>query len=145
MTSTVAPRPAQCFRLDSSPAPARQARRAVRENVEARGLCCSDPAIGECTDTLLLIVSELVTNATRHSHGPQEMRIAWDGPEITLEVDDDTPAVPCVRPASERGETGGFGMDLIDQLARAWGTRPRPGGRTGKTVYVCFVFPAPAV
>ncbi|MER7960085.1 ATP-binding protein [Streptomyces sp. NPDC096030] len=144
MTSLLAPSPTRHLALDEAAAPAREARHAVQDEIEAHGLgSTAGSAAGECAETTMLIVSELVTNAARHSHGPQTMRICWDGPALTLEVDDDTPAAPRIRPASERGETGGFGMDLIDQLAHSWGTRPRPGGRTGKTVYVTIIFPAP--
>ncbi|MFF7182970.1 ATP-binding protein [Streptomyces sp. NPDC008121] len=141
MISALAPRVTHRLELSGSDAPARQARHAVQADLEARGLGCADPAIEECAGMTMLIVSELVTNATRHSHGPQEMRIRWDGQQLTLEVDDDTPAAPRIRPPSERGETGGFGMDLIDQLSDSWGTRPRPDHCTGKTVYVCIIFP----
>ncbi|MGW2207481.1 ATP-binding protein [Streptomyces sp. NPDC001774] len=136
MTSTLAPSPVRHLPLDTSPAPARTARHAVQDSLEEHGICCTGPATGDCAQSILLIVSELVTNATRHSHGPQEMRIRWNGPQITLEVDDDLPTIPRIRPEHERGETGGFGMDLIDQLSDTWGTHPRPCHRPGKTVYV---------
>lgn len=139
MTSTLARRSTQRFELNRCPTPARQARKAVREDLEARSLDCAD-AEG-CVQAALLIVSELVTNAIRHSCGPQEMRIRWDGYQMTLEVDDDTPGIPQIRPVGERGETGGFGMDLIDQLADSWGTHLRPDQCPGKTVYVTIGFP----
>lgn len=121
---------------------ARDARHKLKECLESKGLTsAADPAVKAKADAALLIVTELVTNAYRHSTGLRQMRTRWDGPDLTIEIDDDGAAtVPVVRPHDERGEDGGFGMALVDQLADGWGVQCR-AGRRGKTVYARIRFP----
>lgn len=121
---------------------ARDARRTVLARLRDRGLTeAAAPAIREKADAALLIVSELVTNACRHASGPSEMRTSWDGQELTVEIDDGVAEGPVIRPESQRGETGGFGMGLVDCLADGWGVCRRPDAEEGKTVYVRICFP----
>ncbi|MFD8230088.1 ATP-binding protein, partial [Streptomyces massasporeus] len=97
-----------------------------------------DEAVRECAEVVLLIVSELVTNACRHSPGPVDLRITWNDHVLTVEVDDRGEGVPVLVDEEDRGAGGGFGMGLIDALADGWGVEPQGDG---KTVYVRIAFP----
>ena len=73
-----------------------------------------------------LLVSELVTNVVRHTHGGRsiaasDMRVRMYADRVRVEVRDDGPGF---RPA-ERGEDqdpgSGWGLFLVDELADEWG------------------------
>lgn len=85
------------------------------------------------TDTAILLVSELVTNALRHARGPIGLRLERrrDADALIVEVSDPLPDMPRERPADSDAESG-RGLQLVAVSTRRWGTRP---GRTGKTVW----------
>ncbi|WP_228079423.1 SpoIIE family protein phosphatase [Streptomyces profundus] len=101
----------------------REARGVVVETLRGWGL---DALI----DQAELLVSELVTNAVRHAHGPVELRVVR-GSTLLIEVTD-----PVLDPPRERATTpddeGGRGLSLVSREARRWGTRR---GSAGKTVW----------
>ena len=74
------------------------------------------------TDTVLLLVSELVTNAVRHARTPFELTVDVHGPEVMVSVvDHDRTNQPRLRhPAAL--DTSGRGLHLVQQLAVSWGT-----------------------
>ena len=77
-----------------------------------------------------LVLSELVTNSVRHAglEGDAVLRIAASliGGVLRLEViDDGTDGAVAVRPPTIAG--GGFGLNVVDMLARTWGVE-RDGG-----------------
>lgn len=76
---------------------------------------------------LLLVVSELVTNALIHGHPPVRVSLAHAGDEVVVEVYDASAREPRPRPPG-RG-VGGYGLHLLDELADRWGTAPRPPGK----------------
>ncbi|AUG81651.1 hypothetical protein CFP65_7046 [Kitasatospora sp. MMS16-BH015] len=89
-------------------------------------------------EDVLLMVSELVTNACLHAPGgPRELRLAWDGARLRIEVSDDSPARPAVR-RSDPAYPGGHGLRVVDRLAEAWGSLPEGGGK-----YVWLEVPSP--
>lgn len=84
---------------------------------------------------LLLVVSELVTNAIRHGGGLAgfEVRPVDDG--VWIAVRDHSSAVPRAAhafPTRHRGS--GYGWPLVARLAREIAVEPRTGG--GKTISV---------
>ncbi|MEV7417059.1 ATP-binding protein [Streptomyces sp. NPDC089919] len=121
----------------------RTARRMVADVLDdCRRAGCE--AAGNRADDVLLVVSELVTNACRHAGGADEVRVRWQGGELFVEVEDASDVVPR-EPADEaKGETGGYGCQLVTALADHWGVRPRheagtgADGACGKTVYAGF-------
>jgi two-component sensor histidine kinase len=73
-------------------------------------------------DTVLLLVSEVVTNAVRHAATPFELTISVSGDEVTVAVTDhDGRHRPKVRNPSPQ-DTSGRGLRIVDQLATSWGT-----------------------
>jgi signal transduction histidine kinase len=83
-----------------------------------------------------LVVTELVTNAVIHGRARPVLRVAWDGAVVRIEVEDDGPGLPTLRPMSAT-TTSGRGLALVDQIADTWGiveAEPDGPGRR-KTVW----------
>ncbi|MFG2716312.1 ATP-binding protein [Streptomyces goshikiensis] len=107
------------------------ARQAARAFLEALG----QPAIGrEQADTVVLVVSELVTNALRHGGGAYTLHLAAHPGTIEVAVEDSSPRMPRMRTPDLVDGTGGFGWHMVNGLALATVITPGPGG--GKTVRV---------
>ncbi|MEV1009235.1 ATP-binding protein [Streptomyces sp. NPDC049881] len=116
--------------LEVAPEPSEvgRARRWVRAQL-GRGQPCPACPDDARTDTLVLLVSELVTNAVVHTGRPAVLRLAVREPEsVRLEVVDDSARAP--RPRRAQGEdTGGRGLELVEILADRWGWQPEGGGK----------------
>lgn len=124
MTTTSAERTAP--RSLSAVAEARQAARAF---LGALG----QPAIGrEQADTVVLVVSELVTNALRHGGGAYTLRFAARPGTVEVAVGDPGPRMPRMRTPDLVEGTGGFGWHMVNDLAHRVVVTPGPEG--GKTV-----------
>jgi anti-sigma regulatory factor (Ser/Thr protein kinase) len=78
-------------------------------------------------DSTKLIVSELVTNAVRHSTGPIRLRLIQHQ-VLTCEVFDTDDCSPRLRRARANDESG-RGLFLVSQLSRRWGCRTTSGGK----------------
>lgn len=87
------------------------------------------PAGHEAEEDVLLLVSEVVTNACLHAGGPRELVLRHGPGGLRVEVTDDSQEPPSPRPP-ERGRPGGHGLVLLQRLARAWGYAPMPPGKT---------------
>jgi len=104
--------------VDAAPTAAREARRAV-----ARGGLVS----GKQEATLLLLVSELVSNSVRHAGLGEDERIRLrarcDEQCAYVEVCDrgHSGRVPAKRAHSDALEPGGLGLVLVDEMADRWG------------------------
>ncbi|GAA3399209.1 ATP-binding protein [Streptomyces roseoviridis] len=99
-----------------------------------------DRTAPDLLDSVVLTVSELVTNAHIHARSDAQLILTWDEECLHVTVHDDSPEVPAPREADE-GATGGRGLLLIDALADAWQTHRCP---RGKDVTVCFPPPPSA-
>ncbi|MEU8778684.1 ATP-binding protein [Streptomyces sp. NPDC048606] len=86
--------------------------------------------------SILLTVSELVTNAHVHAHSSAQLVLAWDGCCVHVSVADGDPELPAPKPASTRA-TSGRGLAIIDALADRWEAHAHPC-HTGKTITACF-------
>ncbi len=85
-------------------------------------------------EDVLLVVSELVTNACLHADGPDELRISGDRKVIRLEVSDRGAGQPAPRIPHRAGRPGGHGMFIVHRLCLDWGV-VRTAGVAGKTVW----------
>ena len=114
--------------LATGPAPARQARAAVRQALAAWGM--DDPS-GDAE----LLASELVANAAEHTGSHQigfvlRRHTGQDGRRaVTCEVTDTSPVLPQPRQASASDERG-RGLAIVTALAAASGVRPEASGKT---------------
>ena len=85
---------------------------------------------------VVLIASELVTNAVNHGRPPITLRLSRTTSELLLEVIDAAGHVPRVLrpgPADDHGR----GLHLVSTLAQKWGTRR---AEHGKAVWCTFPF-----
>jgi anti-sigma regulatory factor (Ser/Thr protein kinase) len=77
--------------------------------------------------TTQLLVSELVTNAIRYTHGPVTLRLLLER-TLTCEIADSSPALPRMRYAA-RDDESGRGLQIVSQLSLRWGARRTAGGK----------------
>ncbi|MEV7002862.1 ATP-binding protein [Streptomyces sp. NPDC093982] len=92
-------------------------------------------------EDVLLVVSELVTNACLHADGPDELWIACDNKVIRIEVSDKGTGQPAPRTPHRAGRPGGHGMFIVQRLCLDWGVVRTPGVG-GKTVWAELGAPA---
>ena len=114
--------------LDPLPRDVRRAREFVREHVP--------PSLPESTrDVLLLLTSELVTNAVLHARTPIELGLTVAERSVLVTVHDEDLARPEQQPYD--GREGGWGLGLVTSLSAASAMERHAGD--GKTAW--FVLP----
>jgi len=107
----------------------------VRCNSDAPGLAreAVDEALGGCPvrQNARLVASELVTNAVRYSGcSPEqliELRANVQDGALTISVSD-----PCISGQQAHlrdDDAGGYGLRIVDRLARRWGAEHPDGQR----------------
>ncbi|MEW2414608.1 ATP-binding protein [Streptomyces sp. NPDC046866] len=84
--------------------------------------------------SILLTVSELVTNAHVHADSSAHLVLTWDGSCLHVSVADGDPHLPAPRQASPEA-TSGRGLAIIDALADEWDAHAVHGG---KAITACF-------
>ena len=90
-------------------------------------------------DEILLVLSELATNALRHTDGPAQLRLHRTKGRITVEVSDTSPVLPDFTsgPSVATEDPFGFGLALIvTALADEVDVIPHPN--CGKTIAATF-------
>ncbi len=100
------------------------ARAAVSEQLDAAGI---DGSVGQ---TIVLLVSEVVTNAVRHSSAPEDSSIA-----LAASVSEAAVRVSVTdagggfepRPRDPERLGDGYGLFLLDKAATSWGVEHRDG------------------
>jgi anti-sigma regulatory factor (Ser/Thr protein kinase) len=111
------------------PAEVGRARKWARSRLAGSGIAADEPL----AETLVLLVSELVTNAVVHTGRPAVLRLSLPGTAgetatVRLEVADTSNRAPV--PRCVDGEaTGGRGLALVDGLADRWGWSPEGAGK----------------
>ena len=109
------------MRIGSGPDAAAEARRAI-----AALRADLDPPLME---TLRLLVTELVTNSVRHTACDSlTLRVAIGKAAVLTEVADDGPnfdadAVLEAEQLDTRADSSGWGLFLVQRLARDWGVK----------------------
>ncbi|MGW2910676.1 ATP-binding protein [Streptomyces asoensis] len=119
------------MQLEIRPDPAEvgRARRWARSRLAGSGIG-DEEALAE---TLILLVSELVTNAVVHTGCPAVLRLSLPGgtaepSTVRLEVADSSGRAPVPRCAGDEA-TGGRGLALVDGLADRWGWSVEGAGK----------------
>ncbi|MEV6239156.1 ATP-binding protein [Lentzea sp. NPDC051838] len=79
---------------------------------------------------VLLVCTELASNAYEHAIGPRAVRVQRHVDFIRVEVDDHTPASLPRLGESRLGSSRGRGLMLTAAISRCWGTREMVGGKT---------------
>ncbi|MEW2624867.1 ATP-binding protein [Streptomyces sp. NPDC048106] len=124
------------MQLEIRPDPAEvgRARKWARSRLDGLGIAADEPV----AETLVLLVSELVTNAVVHTGRPAVLRLSLPGtqatapaPTVRVEVTDTCSRAPVPRCVGGDA-TGGRGLALVDCLADRWGWS-REG--TGKSIW----------
>ncbi|MFJ3337584.1 ATP-binding protein [Streptomyces sp. NPDC086766] len=92
-------------------------------------------------EDVLLVVSELVTNACLHAEGPDALEITCDNKVIRVEVSDRGTGQPAPRTPHRAGRPGGHGMFIVQRLCLDWGVVRLPGV-AGKKVWAELGTPA---
>ncbi|WP_162688825.1 MULTISPECIES: ATP-binding protein [unclassified Streptomyces] len=89
------------------------------------------PAQPEYPDAVLLVITELVTNAIRHTEGPAALHLELHDDHIEIRVTDTSPH-PAEPRRPQTDGSGGYGCHLIERLTTHTHTEPTPDG--GKTI-----------
>ncbi|WP_171172494.1 ATP-binding protein [Streptomyces sp. I05A-00742] len=119
------------------PAEVGRARRWARSRLAGSGIGVDEPL----AETLILLISELVTNAVVHTGCPAVLRMFFPGAAgaagpaagpgagtVRVEVADIS-ARPPRRRCAKGDETGGRGLELVDGLADRWGWQQEGSGK----------------
>ncbi|MFI7009023.1 SpoIIE family protein phosphatase [Streptomyces sp. NPDC050145] len=128
----IAPSDVAYWFLEPEDAAPSRARRLARSALARWGL-------EELTDSVELLVSEVVTNAVRYASRPVTLRLLRTD-VLRCEVGDDVPQLPRLRQARATDE-GGRGLYLVNRLARRWGATRLS---TGKVVWFELSLPGAA-
>lgn len=81
---------------------------------------------GDNVEDVVLVVSELVTNALLHGHGTPVVRLLDGDGHVRVEVCDDSPLLPVSHRVTP---TSGLGLRVVEQLSSAWGASRRGRGK----------------
>ncbi|GHF09439.1 MULTISPECIES: ATP-binding protein [Streptomyces] len=121
----------------ADPAEVGRARRWARSRLAGSGIGVDEPL----AETLILLISELVTNAVVHTGCPAVLRMLFPGAgasvgtapgvcpgTVRVEVTDNS-ARPPRRRCARGDDTGGRGLELVDGLADRWGWQPEGAGK----------------
>ena len=109
--------------LAADPAAVREARRFARA-------CCVDADIAQdVTETVVLLMSEAVTNAFVHGRSDARLTVTVARGAVLVEVRDDNSRHP--KPVeADNDALDGRGMILMEALAQRWGVRDEEFGKT---------------
>ncbi len=86
----------------------------------------------EVAEDVLLLVSELVTNAVLHARTAVRVSARAEADRVMVAVGDDDPHHAPLRPEQRAMATSGRGMMIVELLASSWGVDVQP---TSKVVW----------
>jgi two-component sensor histidine kinase len=78
-------------------------------------------------DEVLLVFSELVTNAVKYAAGATRIVLHHAPDMVRIAVHDADRRSPAMRPHGDA--SGGFGLRIVDELTVDWGWRPIADGK----------------
>jgi anti-sigma regulatory factor (Ser/Thr protein kinase) len=122
--------PAVDVELPAEASSAAAARSALREllNLRAAPARRGDQADQQAVDRVLLLTSEVVTNAILHARTPLRLTATVDADQVVVRVYDTLRTPP--RRRSYRSDAGtGRGMHLVEALADRWGVEQTSAGK----------------
>lgn len=102
--------------------------RAARHAREFISAVLGEWHLDELRETTVLLVSEVVTNALRHTEGEVQLTMCRLPGRLRVEVADDLSSEPRDREADLLDEEG-RGVPLLDGFSDRWGTAPRGQGK----------------
>ncbi|MFE2102054.1 ATP-binding protein, partial [Streptomyces sp. NPDC059468] len=96
--------------------------------------------IEQVADSVLLVVSELVTNALVHTQGTVRVDLTLRGDRVRVCVSDSSPRAPAKPVIVDWESTGGRGLMLVEAMSESFGSMPVA---SGKQVWSEIVVPPP--
>jgi anti-sigma regulatory factor (Ser/Thr protein kinase) len=94
-----------------------------------RGLTAAGCPAGH-VEAVVLVLTELATNAVMHATAPFRAVVELQNDETIVQVEDRSERLAVAR--SPAFVEGGYGLQLINKIAKTWGANP---SRNGKTVW----------
>lgn len=85
--------------------------------------------VEDVADEVLLVVSELVTNALVHTQGAVRVDLTLRGDRVRVCVIDSSPRAPAKPVIVDWESTGGRGLLLVEAVSEAFGSMPVAGGK----------------
>ncbi|MFJ6694566.1 ATP-binding protein [Streptomyces sp. NPDC091272] len=124
--------------LSATPRGARLARRLAVQQLDMWGV----PFGCEVSDAVALVVAELAANAVTHGRvSGRDFRLGLRLNPYTVRVGvtdprgERRPPVPGMAPPPPGTATTGYGLVLVQELAKEWGVSEPEAGTVGKTVW----------
>jgi len=108
--------------LEQHPAAVGRARRFVHDQCHAAGV--ND----DTSETAVLLVSEIVTNAFLHGRSRARVAFRTTDDRLRVEVGDDNSRLP-QRAEPDHEALNGRGLAIVDTLAADWGAAQHDGGK----------------
>jgi anti-sigma regulatory factor (Ser/Thr protein kinase) len=83
---------------------------------------------GEAHEDVLLVVTELLSNAVDHGRGPVRLTVELRGGSVRVEVHDTAPSPPRPQPLDPYAVRG-RGLQMVEALSSEWGWSDGPVGK----------------
>jgi len=83
---------------------------------------------GEAHEDVLLVVTELLSNAVDHGRGPVRLTVELRGGSVRVEVHDTAPDAPRPQPLDPYAVRG-RGLQMVEALSSRWGWTDGPAGK----------------
>jgi hypothetical protein len=114
----VSQNPAPDWSYEAGFASERQSAARARAFVSSRLI---DHGLLRLVDPVRAVTSELTANAIVHARTPFAVTLSRTGPVVLLRVQDAAPDSLAVRGSVQVMAEGGYGLNLVATLSRAWG------------------------
>lgn len=93
------------------------------------GVLDAGPAAEDCGEVAQLLLTELISNAVRHSEQPISVTVGIADTRLRVEVHDSSHRMPVMR-HQDGDETSGRGLLLVESLSKDWGVDVADDGKT---------------